>query len=356
MTCLCRTASLRIFVQSLADLRLTDSALARTGLKLAPIIPRAHHYLSRHPLSRQFSTASALRLPRHRWRRSSETPLSSIFEDLTGETLKHAKNDPPRTPALGATANDLKRAQREGSVLDLSPESIEDLAARFDRQPDVDPLTSPLHTGAEHYPEPVPDPAPFSGSNKLKRLKIIKPDKPRRDELHHTPPKEDWQIQKHALKEKFPEGWMPRKRLSPDALDGIRALHQQYPEAYTTQVLAQKFEVTPEAIRRILKSKWTPTADEEIKRQERWFKRGKQIWGHMAELGKKPPRKWRREGIVRAPHWNQKRGPRTEWPYQPHRPPPADEEGREGLEGPAEPEELEEPPESVQRKLSGTIL
>ncbi|KIM97405.1 hypothetical protein OIDMADRAFT_96520, partial [Oidiodendron maius Zn] len=71
-----------------------------------------------------------------------------------------------------------------------------------------------------------------------------------------------WQIDKQALKEKFPEGWNPRKRLSPDALAGIRALHASMPTAFTTEHLAQRFEVSPEAIRRILKSKWVPNAEE----------------------------------------------------------------------------------------------
>ena len=111
--------------------------------------------------------------------------------------------------------------------------------------------------------------------------------------------REHWQIQKQALKEKFPEGWNPRKKLSPDALDGIRALNQQFPDVYTTTVLAKRFEVSPEAIRRILKSKWKPSSEEEEERQERWFNRGKQVWSRWAELGKRPPTKWRQEGIDR---------------------------------------------------------
>jgi hypothetical protein len=121
--------------------------------------------------------------------------------------------------------------------------------------------------------------------------------------------KEPWMAQKNALKNKFPEGWNPRKKLSPDALVGIRMLHQQFPEEYTTEVLAQKFEVSAEAIRRILRSKWTPDAEEEIERQERWFNRGKSVWTQWAALGKKPPRRWRAEGVVRDPVWNKPRGP-----------------------------------------------
>jgi hypothetical protein len=105
--------------------------------------------------------------------------------------------------------------------------------------------------------------------------------------------REPWQVQKAALKEKFRDGWNPRKRLSPDALAGIRAIHAQYPEQYTTSALAEKFEVSPEAIRRILKGRWTPREDEEPRRRERWFSRGQKIWSRYSELGLKPPARWR---------------------------------------------------------------
>lgn len=110
-----------------------------------------------------------------------------------------------------------------------------------------------------------------------------------------------WETQKKALKEKFGEqGWMPRKRLSPDALDGIRTLHAQYPETYSTPVLAQHFKVSPEAIRRILKSKWKPNEEEEEKRKRRWEKRGENIWTEMSKQGIKPPKPWREKGIGRS--------------------------------------------------------
>jgi hypothetical protein len=117
---------------------------------------------------------------------------------------------------------------------------------------------------------------------------------------HHRSPvaeREHWQIQKAALKEKFKEGWNPRKKLSPDALAGIRAVHAQFPEQYTTSVLAEKFEVSPEAIRRILKSRWTPKEEEALDRQRRWFLRGQKVWSRYAELGLKPPARWRKLGI-----------------------------------------------------------
>jgi hypothetical protein len=146
-----------------------------------------------------------------------------------------------------------------------------------------------------------------------KRVLKLKQHEPAKHPTFSEPPpkKEDWQTQKAALKEKFPDGWNPRKRLSPDALAGIRALHQQFPEEYTTEVLAEKFEVSAEAVRRILKSKWEPNPEEEIERQERWFNRGKQIWATWAELGKKPPERWRKEGITRSPEFHEQRKARA---------------------------------------------
>ncbi|OAA67195.1 26S proteasome non-ATPase regulatory subunit 11 [Niveomyces insectorum RCEF 264] len=134
--------------------------------------------------------------------------------------------------------------------------------------------------------------------------------KPARTPAQRDPPfvennakAEPWQTQKRALQAKFPAGWQPRKRLSPDALDGIRALHRQFPDVYTTPVLADHFRISPEAIRRILKSKWQASPEEEEDRQARWFDRGKHVWARWAALGKKPPKRWQAEGILRDPSW-----------------------------------------------------
>ncbi|KAL2073509.1 hypothetical protein VTL71DRAFT_10835 [Oculimacula yallundae] len=118
------------------------------------------------------------------------------------------------------------------------------------------------------------------------------------------PPRDPWMAEKNAVKEKYPEGYKPMKKLSPDAISGIRALHAQMPERYTTWALSQEFEVSPESIRRILKSKWRPDSEEETERQRRWFKRGESIWSRYAELGVKPPKKWREQGIGNGkPEW-----------------------------------------------------
>lgn len=105
-------------------------------------------------------------------------------------------------------------------------------------------------------------------------------------------------IQKNALREKFNgEAWRPRKRVSPDALEGIRALHAQDPVQFSTPVLADKFKISKEAIRRILRSKWRPTEEEQEDRLERWNRRGESIWNDRAKKGLKPPKKWREAGV-----------------------------------------------------------
>lgn len=114
--------------------------------------------------------------------------------------------------------------------------------------------------------------------------------------------REPWQIQKRALREKFQDGsWDPRKKVSPDAMEGIRALHAQYPKWFPTAVLADQFKVSPEAIRRILKSKWRPNAEQEEDRRLRWDKRGEKIWTKLVDQGVHPPKRWRTMGIGTGP-------------------------------------------------------
>ena len=128
------------------------------------------------------------------------------------------------------------------------------------------------------------------------------------------PKREDWQVQKSANLSKFGDAvWQPRKRLSPDTLEGIRALHASDPVLYSTETLSNQFEVSAENIRRILKSKWRPNDEERDERSARWERRGVRKWTEMAELGERPPRRWREMGVgsvkgepERRPGW--KRG------------------------------------------------
>lgn len=47
--------------------------------------------------------------------------------------------------------------------------------------------------------------------------------------------------------------WAPGRKLSRAAMDGLRMLHAHDPEVFSTPVLANKFQISPEAVRRILK-------------------------------------------------------------------------------------------------------
>ncbi|KAH8101143.1 hypothetical protein BXZ70DRAFT_999954 [Cristinia sonorae] len=76
------------------------------------------------------------------------------------------------------------------------------------------------------------------------------------------PTPHQYKAHKLAMKERFPEGWSPPRRLSRAAMEGLRWLHAQDPETCTTPMLAQKFRISPEAVRRILKSKWEPSKEE----------------------------------------------------------------------------------------------
>lgn len=75
-------------------------------------------------------------------------------------------------------------------------------------------LTSPQHV------RPVLETPPLSKTIDCSTTKLEK-------SLARTERLEQWAVRKIALKQRFPEGWKPRKRLSPDAMEGIRILHKQ---------------------------------------------------------------------------------------------------------------------------------
>jgi hypothetical protein len=83
---------------------------------------------------------------------------------------------------------------------------------------------------------------------------------------------------KDAMKRDFgEEGWNPPRKLSREAMDGLRALHQYDKVRFSTPVLAEKFRISPEAVRRILKSQWRPT-DEQVMKNVRKHREGYQAW------------------------------------------------------------------------------
>jgi hypothetical protein len=78
-----------------------------------------------------------------------------------------------------------------------------------------------------------------------------------------------WAQHRASLKAKFPEGWAPPHKLSRAAMDGLRALHAHDPDTFTTPVLSEKFRISPEAVRRILRGKWQPTQEQRARLLER---------------------------------------------------------------------------------------
>ncbi|KAJ8123417.1 hypothetical protein ONZ43_g627 [Nemania bipapillata] len=349
MNCACRTQSLKIFVQSLTEFRFVSPAIPRSIRVNRLGLPVTRHQVPAPYYGRLYSSDSAADSPKQKWLdnaidlsvNQTEEGQPHTSTDTGADTITHD----PIASIPSASTDDFNAAKLNGAVLECNPDSIQALIASLNQASLSEQEAPSRHPNVNWDAEaqPRPDPEEDVTSSQLKRRKIIKDDAKKKPHAKETQlsRKEQWQAQKAALKEKFPEGWRPRKRLSPDALEGIRALHSQFPEQYTTQVLADTFQVSPEAIRRILRSRWRPNAEEEIDRQERWFNRGKNIWSQKAALGTKPPRRWRREGIVREPHWNEKRGPRTEYPYV-----PLHKESKD--EGPVE--------ESVQRRLSSNLL
>ncbi|KAI6040892.1 hypothetical protein EDC04DRAFT_1392659 [Pisolithus marmoratus] len=88
-----------------------------------------------------------------------------------------------------------------------------------------------------------------------------------RSETPETP--EQWQRHRERMKERFPEGWNPTRKLSREAMEALRSLHALDKEMFTTPVLANKFKISPEAVRRILRSKWEPSKEKRAKLVER---------------------------------------------------------------------------------------
>ncbi|KAK4228333.1 hypothetical protein QBC38DRAFT_475432 [Podospora fimiseda] len=289
----CRTAALRIFVNSLTQINIPVVASTNRSSQYRSFDARS--------ASRSFQTSSA----------TNDDPRPESYRVANITYHQTPQDDYPTSPTTLPDNLEFVEFNDDGTVKlpkkpRWTPEQKE--AARKAREARA--LKRANRTNG----------APRISKQETSKADASKVEPAKPNKYEHKRPiepktKEEWRIQKEALKEKFPEGWNPRKRLSPDALSGIRALHAQFPEEYTTEKLSEKFEMSPEAIRRILRSKWEPTAEEEEDRQMRWFNRGKSVWSHWAELGKKPPVRWRKEGIVRDPKWNR---PRSEQVQQAH--------------------------------------
>ncbi|KAI8456707.1 hypothetical protein BY996DRAFT_6953932 [Phakopsora pachyrhizi] len=95
--------------------------------------------------------------------------------------------------------------------------------------------------------------------------------------------KPDWLIQKEALKRNFPDGWNPPKKISRPSMTLLRTLHSQDPARFSLPVLSDRFKISPEAVRRILRSKWEPDPIKFEKLKDRWDE-GSDGWIHYEKL------------------------------------------------------------------------
>lgn len=139
-----------------------------------------------------------------------------------------------------------------------------------------------------------------------------KGDKPARYPWNNDADKPEWKKYKESLEKKF-EGasWRPAKRVSPDAVLGMRDLHKSDPNTYNIEVLSDQFKISKEAVRRILKSKFTPNQDEMKDKRDRWERRGEAVWKKLSDTGVRPPKKWREMGVSQGPApWKKGKGNR----------------------------------------------
>ncbi|EGG04520.1 uncharacterized protein MELLADRAFT_88779 [Melampsora larici-populina 98AG31] len=100
--------------------------------------------------------------------------------------------------------------------------------------------------------------------------------------------KPEWLIQKQALKESFPTGWNPPKKISRPAMSLLKSLHKEDPHQFSLTMLSDRFKISPEAVRRILKSKWIPdriTTEKIIQKSgSKGIMAGGDAWIHHEQL------------------------------------------------------------------------
>ncbi|GMM49233.1 Rrg9 protein [Starmerella bacillaris] len=96
------------------------------------------------------------------------------------------------------------------------------------------------------------------------------------EEWRTTKGLDPWKRQMFALKEKFPEGWAPKKRLSREKMEELKERRRLEPSLNNTQ-LGNIYRISPEAVRRILKSQWEPSAETSKRLEAKWKRRGERL-------------------------------------------------------------------------------
>ncbi|KAJ2464432.1 Required for respiratory growth protein 9 mitochondrial [Coemansia sp. RSA 2322] len=79
-----------------------------------------------------------------------------------------------------------------------------------------------------------------------------------------------WQRRKIELKLKHGDDqWDPAKKIATSSMEKIRLLNAEFPEVWTMQRLSEQFKVSQETVRRILKSRFRPSAEHTEKREQK---------------------------------------------------------------------------------------
>ncbi|KAK5684498.1 Required for respiratory growth protein 9 mitochondrial [Elasticomyces elasticus] len=244
----------------------------------------------------------------------AESRLERKARRLSAGTYKPSANTTKEPDAQDQHVESVVAKLGDVEATEDSANTIEDFAPEDQR---VQSILAKLEDLGESSAPVFSDVVPLARQAK-KEAKQDKRGSARENRLQLRPRRDPWELQKDALVHKFGEsGWQPRKRLSPDTLDGIRALHASDPASYSTEMLSEHFKIAPEAIRRILKSKWRPNEGETEDRRTRWERRGVKKWQEMAGIGMRPPVKWRAMGVGGAEGVVEERMPKRKKPRRP---------------------------------------
>ena len=78
-----------------------------------------------------------------------------------------------------------------------------------------------------------------------------------------------WINHKNAVRNKVGSNWNPKKKLSRGAMIGMKDLNRFDNKQFNVKTLSDKFKVSPESVRRILKSNFKPSDLKAFKQNER---------------------------------------------------------------------------------------
>ena len=78
-----------------------------------------------------------------------------------------------------------------------------------------------------------------------------------------------WINHKNAVRNKIGSNWNPKKKLSRGAMVGMKDLNRFDNKQFNVRTLSEKFKVSPESVRRILKSNFKPSDLKSFKQNER---------------------------------------------------------------------------------------